>query len=148
MARFALEDSEGTMEVIAFPKTFEKVRHVLVSDEPVLCSGQVKNEGSVEAPEWKMMLEAAVPLSDMRQAKSTRVDIALNADQLTHDHIDELKTILANATRGACQAVLRLRIAQRSETVITLPNAWDVAPTEDLLARLERLFGDRVATLG
>jgi DNA polymerase-3 subunit alpha len=148
MARFMLEDSEGTLEVIAFPKTFEKVRHVLVSDEPILCSGQVKNEGSSEAPEWKMLLESAAPLSELRQAKTTRVDIHLYADSLTHDMIDELKTILANATRGNCQAVLRLKIAARSETVITLPDAWDVSPTEDLLARLERLFGDRVATLG
>jgi DNA polymerase-3 subunit alpha len=147
MARFQLEDAEGSVEVIAFPKTFEKVRHVLVSDEPILCSGQVKNEGNAEAPEWKMLLEDAQPLSEMRQQKTSRVDIHLNADSLTQDQIDELKTILANATRGACQAVLRLKISQRSETVIALPDAWAVSPTDDLLTRLERLFGDRVATL-
>jgi DNA polymerase III subunit alpha len=148
MARFMLEDSEGTLEVIAFPKTFEKVRHVLVSDEPILCSGAVKNEGNAESPEWKMLLESAAPLSELRQQKTSRVDIHLNADQLTRDQIDELKTILANATRGNCQAILRLRIPQRSETVVALPDAWAVSPTEDLLTRLERLFGDRVATLG
>jgi DNA polymerase-3 subunit alpha len=147
MARFMLEDAEGTLEVIAFPKTFEKVRHVLVSDEPILCTGAVKNEGNAEAPEWKMLLESAAPLSELRQLKTTRVDIHLNADQLTHDQIDELKTILANAVRGNCQAVLRLKIPQRSETVVTLPDAWAVSPTEDLLTRLERLFGDRVTTL-
>ncbi len=147
MARFMLEDAAGTLEVIAFPKTFEKTRSVLVSDEPILCSGQVKNEGNSEAPEWKMILEGAAPLSQLREQKSTRVDIHLNADSLTHDQIDELKTILANATRGNCTAILRLKIGQRSETVVALPDAWDVAPTEELLTRLERLFGDRVATL-
>jgi len=147
MARFMLEDAEGTLEVIAFPKTFEKVRHVLVSDEPILCTGAVKNEGNAESPEWKMLLESAAPLSELRQQKTSRVDIHLNADQLTHDQIDELKTILANATRGNCTAVLRLKIPKRSETVVTLPDAWAVAPTEELLARLERLFGDRVTTL-
>jgi DNA polymerase-3 subunit alpha len=147
MARFMLEDAGGTLEVIAFPKTFEKVRHVLVSDEPILCTGQVKNEGTAEASEWKMLLESAAPLSQLREQKTSRVDIHLNADQMTHDMIDELKTILANAQRGNCQAVLRLKIPQRSETVISLPDAWAVAPTEELLTRLERLFGDRVATL-
>ncbi|MDB4964154.1 MAG: polymerase alpha subunit [Myxococcales bacterium] len=147
MARFMLEDSEGTLEVIAFPKTFEKVRHVLVSDEPILCSGDVKNEGNSEAPEWKMFLETAAPLSELRQAKTSRVDIHLNSDTLTHDMVDELKTILANATRGNCAAYLRLKIPQRSETVVMLPEAWALSPTEDLLTRLERLFGDRVATL-
>jgi DNA polymerase III subunit alpha len=147
MARFMLEDSAGTLEVIAFPKTFEKVRHVLVLDEPLLCGGQVKNEGSAEAPEWKMILERADPLSQLREQKTSRVDIHLDADMLTHDQIDELKTILANAQRGACQPFVRLKISTRSETVIALPDAWAVSPTEDLLIRLERLFGDRVATL-
>ena len=147
MARFQLEDTGGMLEVIAFPKTFEKVRHVLVSDEPILCKGQVKNEGTSEAPEWKMLLESAEPLSELRQQKSSRVDIHLNADQLTHDQIDELKTILANATRGGCQPVVRLKISTRSVAVIPLPDAWAVSPTDDLLIRLERLFGDRVATL-
>jgi len=147
MARFMLEDTEGALEVIAFPKTFEKVRHVLVSDEPILCSGAVKNEGNSEAPEWKMLLESAAPLSELRTAKTTRVDIHLNADVLTRDQIDELKTILANAARGNCQPYVRLKIGQRSETVVALPEAWAVAPTEDLMSRLERLFGDRVATL-
>jgi len=147
MARFMLEDAEGSFEVIAFPKTFEKVRHVLVSDEPILCSGQVKNEGNAESPEWKMILDGAQPLGELRQQKSSRVDITLNADSLTHDMVDELKTILANATRGNCTPVIHLKISQRSETMIPLPEAWAVSPTDDLLTRIERLFGDRVATL-
>jgi len=147
MARFQLEDSEGSLEVIAFPKTFEKVRHVLVSDEPILCSGAVKNEGTSDAPEWKMLLEKADPLSEVRQAKTTRVDIHLDADLLTHDQVDELKTILANAQRGAHQPVVRLKVARRAEAVIVLPDAWAVSPTDDLMMKLERLFGDRVAIL-
>ena len=120
---------------------------MLVSDEPILCSGTVKNEGTAEASEWKMFLEKADPLSEVRQVKTSRVDIHLNADSLTHDQVDELKTILANAVRGAHQPVVRLKVAQRSETVIVLPDAWAVSPTEELLIKLERLFGDRVATL-
>jgi hypothetical protein len=94
-----------------------------------------------------MLLESAAPLSQLREQKTSRVEIHLNADSLTHDQIDELKTILVNAQRGACTPFVRLKIAQRSETVIALPDAWAVSPTEDLLTRLERLFGDRVATL-
>jgi DNA polymerase III subunit alpha len=147
MARFQLEDTGGSLEVIAFPKTFEKVRHVLVSDEPILCKGQVKNEGTTDAPEWKMLLETAEPLSELRTQKSSRVFISLDADSATHDQIDELKTILVNATRGGCHPVVQLKISTRSVAVIALPEAWSVAPTDDLLIRIERLFGDHVATL-
>jgi DNA polymerase-3 subunit alpha len=147
MARFQLEDTGGSLEVIAFPKTFEKVRHVLVSDEPILCKGQVKNEGTTDAPEWKMLLETAEPLAELRQSKSSRVFISVDADSATHDQIDELKTILHGATRGGCQPILQLKISSRSVAVISLPEAWSVTPTDDLLIRIERLFGDHVATL-
>lgn len=147
MARFILEDAEGSIEVVAFPKTFEKVRHVLVSDEPILCSGAVKNEGTAEAAEWKMLLENAQVLADLRHAKTSQVDIHLNADSVTPEQIEALRTILEGA-RGACAAIVRLRIGQRAEAVIPLGTSWQVAPTDELLARLERVFGDRVATLG
>jgi DNA polymerase-3 subunit alpha len=147
MARFVLEDAAGTMEVVVFPKTFEKVRHVLVSDEPILLHGEIRNEGNAESAEWKMILNDAVPMAELRQQKTSRVDIHLNADQVTEEQVRALRGVLLGA-QGACQAVVRLRIAQRSETVIALGEHWQVAPSDDLLARLERLFGDRVATFG
>jgi DNA polymerase-3 subunit alpha len=146
MARFVLEDAAGTMEVVVFPKTFEKVRHVLVSDEPVLLAGEVRNEGSPEAAEWKMMLNEATPMAELRQARTTRIEIHLNADTVTSDKLEALRGILTTS-QGSTPAVVRLMIPQRSETVIPLGEKWRVQPSDELLARLERLFGERVATL-
>jgi len=147
MARFVLEDQTGTLEVVCFPKTFEKVRHVLVCDEPILCSGKAVNEGNAEQAEWKILLEDAQPIAELRKAKTTRVFIDLNADAVTRDQIDELRTILLGAPRGVCQAIVRIAITQRSECVIPLGDRWMVSPSDDLLTRLERVFGERVATL-
>ena len=133
--------------MVCFPKTFEKVRHVLVCDEPILCSGKVQNEGTAEQAEWKMLLEDAQPMAELRSQKTSRVDIHLNADAVTAEQFEALRAILAGS-RGSCHAILRLRIPQRSETIIPLGERWMVAPSDELLARLERLFGDRVATLG
>jgi len=148
MARFILEDATGGVEVVVFPKTFEKVRHVLVSDEPILCSGEARNEGGSEQADWKIMLNEAVPMAELRQAKTTRVDIHLNADAITHDQVSELRAILAQAQRGNCQAVVRLRIPSRSETVIPLGETWMVSPSDELMTQLERVFGERVAVFG
>lgn len=147
MARFFLEDADGAMEVVAFPKTFERVRTVLVSDEPILCTGAMKNEGSAESPEWKMLLENAQVLADLRSTKTTRVEITLAADSVTQEQIDELKHILSTSP-GTCASYVRLRIAGRSETLVALGDTWQVAASDELLLRLERVFGDRVATLG
>ena len=147
MARFVLEDQGGQIEVVCFPKTFEKVRHVLVCDEPILCTGKVQNEGTAEEAAWKILLEDAVPIAQLRAQKTSRVDIHLNADAVTRAQVEELRTILMAAPRGACQAVVRLMIPQRSEIFIALGDKWMIAPSDDFLARLERVFGDRVATL-
>jgi DNA polymerase-3 subunit alpha len=48
---------------------------------------------------------------------------------------------------GSCRTTLRLRIPQRSETVIDLGDDHKVAPNEELLARIDQLFGERVAVL-
>ncbi|MEZ4402044.1 MAG: DNA polymerase III subunit alpha [Kofleriaceae bacterium] len=147
MARFVLEDQAGTLEVVCFPKTFEKIRHVLVCDEPILCSGKAVNEGTPEQAAWKILLEDAQQISDLRKAKTTRVYIDLNADGVTREQISELKEILLGAPRGGCQAIVRLAIARRSQSVIPLGDRWMVSPSDELLTRLERVFGERVATL-
>ena len=69
LAFFQLEDQSGQLEVVVFPKTFEKVRPVLVSDEPLLCTGKVQNEGRGEQHAWRMLLEDAVPLAELRKAE-------------------------------------------------------------------------------
>jgi DNA polymerase-3 subunit alpha len=146
IAFFQLEDASGQLEVVVFPKTFEKVRHVLVLDEPILCTGKVVDEGEGGQHAWRMLLEEAVPLADLRKAQTTRVDIHLDADQVTSEQIEALEAILATS-RGSCQAVLHLQIGRRSQTALWLDERWKVAPSDDFLARIERLFGAPVATL-
>ena len=60
--------------------------------------------------------------------------------------METLKGILAGA-KGNCAAYIRMRIGGRSETVIALGESWQVAANDELLVRLERVFGERVATL-
>ncbi|HET6610528.1 MAG TPA: OB-fold nucleic acid binding domain-containing protein, partial [Kofleriaceae bacterium] len=145
LAFFQLEDTLGQLEVVVFPKTFEKVRPVLVGDEPLLCSGKVVDEGEQGRHAYKMLLEEAVPLSELRREKTTRIEIALCADSVTSAQIEALRGALESA-RGSCQAVVKLAIGDGTEAVIPLGDAYKVAPTDELLTRLERLFGTRVAT--
>ncbi len=146
LAFFQLEDATGQLEVVVFPKTFEKMREVLTLDEPLLCSGKVVDEGEGDQHAWKMLLEEAKPLSELRMSKTSRVDIHLNADQVTSEQIEALRGIL-QASRGGCQAVLMLEIPNRSATAMWLGEDWNVAPSDELLLSIERLFGAPVATL-
>ncbi len=144
MAFFNLEDQYGQVEVVVFPKTYEKVRELLTSAEPLLCTGRVVDEGEDGQHDFRFHLSEAMPLARAREQKTTRVHILLNADLVQPTQIEDLKGILA-AHKGACATYLHVKIPMRSETVIPLGADFAVTPSDDLLLRIERLFGDRVA---
>jgi DNA polymerase-3 subunit alpha len=144
IAFFNLQDQYGQVEVVVFPKTWEKLRDVLTSDEPLLCQGKVVDEGEGEQHAYRFHLGEATPLARVREQKTTRMHVMLNADLVAMTQIEELKGILGQY-RGSCSTYLHIKIPMRSETVIPLGQDYAVAPSDDLLLRIERLFGDRVA---
>ncbi len=146
LAFFQLEDTFGQLEVIVFPKTFAELREVLVSDEPLLCSGKVKDEGEGDQHAWRMLLESATPLAELRKQKTSAVHIHLGADEVRPEQIEELASLLSSS-RGKCTTVLHVKIPDRSETIVPLGEAYKVAANDELLTKLERLFGARVAVL-
>ena len=54
--------------------------------------------------------------------------------------------MLRNHT-GACRTMLRMEIPKRSETILDLGDDYKVAASDELLARIEQIFGARVAVL-
>ena len=141
-----LEDQFGKVEIVVFPRTFVKVEEIIKLDEPLLLTGKIKDEGDSEKRELKMILDEAVPLSRVRAEKTSRIHLVLKADDLNPQLIEELKSIL-KLHPGGCKTFVHVQIPLRSETVIPLGPEFSVAPTEDLLLRVERLFGKRVALL-
>jgi len=145
MAIFKLEDIWGQIEVVVFPKSFEKLGAILKTDEPLLCTGKLEDEGEDGSHAFKMFLDEASPLARLRQEKTSRVHILLNADNSSEAQLQELKALLA-AHKGGCTTFLHLKIPKRSETVIPL-RGLEVAPSDDFLLRVERLLGERTVLL-
>jgi hypothetical protein len=54
---------------------------------------------------------------------------------------------LLRAHVGPCRTTLRMEIPKRSESILDLGDDYKVAATDELLARIEQTFGDRVAVL-
>jgi hypothetical protein len=48
---------------------------------------------------------------------------------------------------GTCRTLLRMEIPKRSESILDLGDDYKVAASDDLLARIEQIFGERVAVL-
>ena len=66
---------------------------------------------------------------------------------MTDDSLSNLHKLLRQFP-GPCRTRLHLEIPQRSETVLELGEEFKVAASDELLAKLEQVFGERVAVLG
>jgi DNA polymerase-3 subunit alpha len=146
-AFFTLEDHHGQIEFIVNSKKVEEYRDLLVRDEPLLVNGTVEAPfGDAETARERLRFNDAKLLSKLRTEKSSLLDIHLNADLVSDDRLVALEKLLRSHS-GPCKTLLRLEIPKRSETVLDLGDEYKVAATDDLLARIEQLFGERVAVL-
>jgi DNA polymerase-3 subunit alpha len=146
MAFLTLEDKEGTAEVVVFSKPFEECEAVLKSDEPLLVSGNVVFEGEGESRAPRLHLKTAVTLLELRQQKTTEMHLHLHADRVGDRELQALKDILLQHV-GECRTYVHLSIPNRSQTRLVLSERFSVSPTDELLVKIERLFGERVAVL-
>jgi DNA polymerase-3 subunit alpha len=152
MCVFNLEDTVGSVKVACFAKGFAAYEAVLKSDEPILVSGKIKpgrmTDESEEAAKAlkELNMSEAVPLAKLRAEKTKQMTVELSADTLTDERMDALKAALEKHP-GPVTTVLRLKVPMRSSTDCVLPAKFNVTPSDDLLVRIEKLFGEHAARL-
>jgi DNA polymerase-3 subunit alpha len=146
-AFFKLEDQHGQIEFHVASSKLEEYREALTQGDPLLVTGTVDVPfGDSENPRERLRFVDAKLLASIRAERSTMMDVRLNADLLSDDQLVTLQKLLRQFP-GSCRTRLRLEIPQRSETVFDLGEEFKVAASDELLARIEQVFGDRVAVL-
>ena len=146
-AFMTLEDHTGQVEYIVNSKKVDEHRELLSSDDPLLVTGTVDAPfGEGESVRERLRFLDAKPLARIRAEKSSLLDIRLNADAVKVEQMQSLERLL-RAHAGTCRTLLRMEIPKRSETLLDLGDDYKVAASDDLLARIEQIFGERVAVL-
>jgi len=140
-ATFNLEDRVGVIEVIAWPETFTKYEAVMESGVPVVVAGSV----DIRDDRCQLIADEIAPLTEAREKSVRQVHIALRAEHVDRDQLVTLRATLA-AHSGGCSAFLHLLLEDLTETVIALPPDFKVAPSEQMIADVEGLFGRGVTT--
>ena len=157
MAFVTLEDLHGTAEVLVFSKVFGECEPALKSGEPVLVRGSVQLEaggrgGAVgeddedAAPAAKLRAASIELLAEARAKKAKQLEVSVPVYAVTNDKLVELREILV-AHKGEVPARLTITAPDIFETVIALPETLRVNPTDDLLVRVDKLFGQKVVRL-
>jgi DNA polymerase-3 subunit alpha len=143
-----LEDLEGAFDLVIFSEPYARLRGVLKAamepgpgqpPVPLVITGKLE---AGDPP--KLLVRDALPLADAEQKLATRLRVDVIETEASRDRMLALRGALERHP-GDCPVLLHLRIPGESETVIALPDACAVAPSDAVLRAVNDLFGRRVA---
>jgi DNA polymerase-3 subunit alpha len=134
MLFFQLEDLEGSVEVIVFPKTVHEFGPLVVEDAVLVVSGYLDHRGDDVKIVSREMKELAVK-------DDSTVRLAVAAQRLTPEVVSNLKAILRNHPGGAS---VFLNLSDNGDTkILKLGDDHKVEPRSALFAELKELLGPR-----
>ncbi len=148
MASAMLEDLDGAVEVVFFPKVYTQVAAGLIVDQPVLVTGKVQfgDGAGGNGTRVKIHADKVIPLDQAAQKVAKQVHLRINATGLGPDDIGALRALLATF-QGASPVILHLIIPEHSETVIELGHDLLVAPGDAFVTEIQTRFGPHAVYL-
>jgi DNA polymerase-3 subunit alpha len=134
MLFFQLEDLEGSVECIAFPRTVHDYGPLIVEDAVLVVAGNLDHRGD----EVKVMVRE---LKELEIRDESVVRLGVPAGRLTPEVVAALKTILRNHPGTA---PVYLHMTDNGDTkVLRLSDEHKVEPRSALFAELKELLGPR-----
>ncbi|MCQ2559785.1 MAG: OB-fold nucleic acid binding domain-containing protein, partial [Clostridia bacterium] len=100
MAFAQLEDLTGSLEIVIFPKVFQKYQRLLKTDQPVLLEGKISFSGEEDL---KIMAEKVRVLEKKGEAK--KLELYIKTDALDQFGLGQVKSLLQNYS-GAVPVLL------------------------------------------
>ena len=135
-AQAALEDATGKIELVCFPRDYERLQGQLRMQAPVLVRGALTGDEDA-AP--KIAVTSIVALEEVQVKLPVGVRIRINLERATEEMFAELKRA-ADAAPGPGKVMLHLE--KRGEYAVILePEGMSVAADRGWVERVEELVG-------
>ena len=132
MAFITIEDLVGTVEVIVFPRDYEKIGKMLNVDDKVFVSGRISAE---EDRASKMILESIRPFSEPK--KELWIQFA-DVEEFKRRETELLSTIMDS--EGSDSVIIYVKKEKMKKV---LPASRNIKITDELLGRLYQIFGEK-----
>ncbi|RHQ24278.1 DNA polymerase III subunit alpha [Clostridiaceae bacterium AF29-16BH] len=132
MAFITIEDLVGTVEVIVFPRDYEKIGKMLNVDDKVFVSGRISAE---EDRASKMILESIHPFSEPK--KELWIQFA-DVEEFKRREPELLSTIMDS--EGSDSVIIYVKKEKMKKV---LPASRNIKITDELLGRLYQTFGEK-----
>ena len=116
----------------------------IVAEAGAKRKGETLDPAVMAAQEAKIVLDEVHPLAESLQKKTTRVRVRLSVDKVDRRGLEALRETLGRFP-GKCPVTLELTSPEKWAAIAGI--GMSVAPTDGLLASLEKLFGEKVCEL-
>jgi DNA polymerase-3 subunit alpha len=139
MAVFTLEDHQGAVEVVAFPETYGRFRHLIDIGALLLVRGKFERDDDSS----RFQAAELSPLEALRERLAKAVSIHLPAQAMSRATLEALWDLLAQH-QGDRPIVLEVEVAPASRRLRVRADVTTqirVRPSEQLVSAVERLCG-------
>ncbi len=139
MAFAEIEDLNGTVEAVIFPSIYTSVSNLLTDDVPVFIQGKLQQEEK----SLKILADTVIPMDQADEIWTAEIHFNLAAEKTDRETLEKLHNILKRHN-GSCRAYIHIRVSDKSETVIEVPETVTLKAGPQLKKEVERLLGHNV----
>lgn len=135
-AQGALEDMEGSIEMIVFPEAYRKLGEKVKLEVPVLVRGGVRIEEGVNP---KLTVNDIIPLEDAKVPLPRSLRIRIPVESANESLVDELHTLFSER-KG--EAKVLFDVERRDDFMVVMEaEGYNVQPDRSFMSRVEELCG-------
>ncbi len=139
-ARFRLEDMEGEIDCVVFPKAYAGgLAELIEINQMVVVSGRLNKSQFNENAGPELLVEEIVPLEKARETLIQKIIIQVSTVGLESAHINNLKNLLAE-TQGNCAVEFKLHTPGHGDFKVVAPIKTRLS--NDLFNGLKSLLGE------
>ncbi|MCI9136769.1 MAG: DNA polymerase III subunit alpha [Lachnospiraceae bacterium] len=131
MAFITLEDLVGNLEIIIFPRDYEKNSHLLKMDEKVFVKGRAVTE---EEKNGKLICEKIYSFDDTRKELWLQFDTKETYQQKENELLDMLKS-----SDGKDNVVIYI---SGDKQMKRLPPSWNISSSPEIVNKLTNFLGE------
>ena len=142
MATGQLEDLQGRIELVVFPKTFALVEGCLGDDLPVVVRGRVRIDEGEGARTARITADSITPLGTFREERAKSITIELGNGSLEGLNAEEIRGKLSSVIEnhpGSVPVYVSLRVPDAGRIVVELGEQFKARPSDEFLADLREI---------
>jgi len=142
MAIVTLEDLEGTVDLLVFPKTFKEYGQHLVKDAILFFRGNLDKKEQ----DPKLLVSEITPVGDAHKKFMKSICVRLVAEGTQEDVLKNIQGILSKYP-GGIPVYLEFKDKNNASSRLLVDRSLYVQPNETLVASLRGMLGDEAVSL-